>query len=230
MNSASEFVAAPSYLVVRRQLKAVLDAKLAPDCTIEDACHLYVPHEGDPVPRLETFLDDVQAVRNVGLDMVCELGGRPCGIVMEDPQLFRARFPELAAAIPVMLVHGGVQPYTDGLPRIPAPPAAPESVRRQLKAVLDAKLTRSVTVEEACHMDLHMDTNASVPSTTVRAHERLLRRAGLQKWTSGAHPWAIRLVDPVLFIAKFPMLESAVPVMEAYGGVQPYTDGLPAHV
>lgn len=230
VGSPSSFAsAAQNHLVVRRLLKAVLNAKLAPDCTIEDACHLGVVYEGDPVPRLETFLDDVKAVRNVGLDMVCELDGWPCGIVMKDPHLFRVRFPELEAAIPVMLVHGGVQPYTDGLPRIPPPPAVPESVRRQLKAVLGAKLTRSVTVEEACHMDLYVRTNTSIPPTTIRAHERHLIRAGLRKWNCGREPWAIQLVDPVLFIAKFPTLESAVPLMQAYGGVQPYTDGLPAH-
>lgn len=48
MNSAPTFTAPQSYLVVRRLLKAVLDAKLAPDCTIEDACHLCVVHEGRP--------------------------------------------------------------------------------------------------------------------------------------------------------------------------------------
>lgn len=95
-----------------------------------------------------------------------------------------------------MLVHGGVQPYTDGLPRRAAPPAVPESVRSQLKAVLDAKLTRSVTVEEACHMDLYVRRNSSVPHTTIRAHERHLIRVGLRKWACNGEPWAIRMVDP----------------------------------
>jgi hypothetical protein len=91
-------------------------AQLTPDLTVEEACHLQV-YADDEVPRMEQYLEDVQALRSAGLDARVQLGDVPEGIVIADPKVFMDRFPELASVVPVMLAHDGVQPYTDGLPR-----------------------------------------------------------------------------------------------------------------
>lgn len=109
-----------SYVQVRRLLRAVLDAKLTPTVTIEEACHLRVYGADEEIPRMEFQLDDVKALRHAGLGTCIALDNLPAAIVIEDPAVFKARFPQLADAVPVMLAHGGVQPYTDGLPRHPA--------------------------------------------------------------------------------------------------------------
>lgn len=106
----------PTYGSVRQLLRRVLMAQLTPDLTVEEACHLQV-YADDEVPRMEQYLEDVQALRSAGLDARVQLGDVPEGIVIADPKVFMDRFPELASVVPVMLAHDGVQPYTDGLPR-----------------------------------------------------------------------------------------------------------------
>jgi hypothetical protein len=105
-----------NYGSVRQLLRRVLMAQLTPDLTVEDACHLQV-YADDEVPRMEQYLEDMQTLRSAGLDARIQLGDVPEGIVIADPKVFMDRFPELAAVVPVMLAHDGVQPYTDGLPR-----------------------------------------------------------------------------------------------------------------
>lgn len=109
-----------SYSRVRLMLRSVLDAKLTPTVTVEEACHLRVYGRDEEIPRMEHFHDDVRAMRRAGLGMRIALEDLPEAIVIDDAALFKATFPHLADVIPVMLVHGGVQPYTDGLPRHPA--------------------------------------------------------------------------------------------------------------
>ncbi|KVP17307.1 hypothetical protein [Burkholderia ubonensis] len=106
-----------SYAAVKQLLRRVLKAKLTPDLTVEEACHLRVYEFGEHIPRMEHLLEDVKELRRAGLDARIQLGDVPEGIVLTDPKVFTARFPELAAAVPVMLAHDGVQPYTDGMPR-----------------------------------------------------------------------------------------------------------------
>jgi hypothetical protein len=108
------------YSKVKQVLRRVLNAKLAPDLTVEEACHLRVDFDAEAVPRLEQFLDDVAALREAGLDTRFQLDDIPEGIVLRDTAVFVARFPELTGAVSVMLAYDGVQPYTDGLPRRPA--------------------------------------------------------------------------------------------------------------
>jgi len=66
---------------------------------------------------MEKFLADLNMLRSAGLDIRVELEDEPEAIVLMEPQWFEAKFPKLVAAIPVMLASGGVQPYTNGLPR-----------------------------------------------------------------------------------------------------------------
>jgi hypothetical protein len=114
--AASPKSANSNYGSVRQLLRRVLMANLTPDLTVEDACHLHV-YADDEVPRMEQYLEDIQTLRSAGLDARVQFGDVPEGIVIADPDVFMDRFPELAAVVPVMLAHDGVQPYTDGLPR-----------------------------------------------------------------------------------------------------------------
>jgi hypothetical protein len=111
---------------VRRLLRAVLDAQLTPTLTVEQACHLDVDYmEDDELPALETIFADVGALHNAGLATSRNCVDRytnqpvPDAIMLVSPKRFKKKFPELASAIPVMLAHEGVQPYTDGIPRLP---------------------------------------------------------------------------------------------------------------
>ncbi|MCG9124864.1 hypothetical protein LH460_09285 [Laribacter hongkongensis] len=96
----------------------MLKAKLTPELTVEEACHLRVYGPDEHIPRMEHFVDDVRELRHAGLGTCGPLGEIPEGIVLIDPKTFIRRFPELADAVPVMLAHEGVQPYTDELPRV----------------------------------------------------------------------------------------------------------------
>lgn len=110
-------------------LLAVLQAKLAPDLTVEQACHLRYYGEDESLPdRLEHFHDDVSLLREAGLDAVAVLldmkspgATIPEGIVLKDEKAFAATFPELAHLIPLLKEVEGVVPYTRGLPRIMKP-------------------------------------------------------------------------------------------------------------
>jgi hypothetical protein len=105
------------YDTVRLILRRVLKARLKPGLTVEEACHLRVYSREEPIARMEHLLEDVQELRRAGLEARMQLDDIPEGIVLTDPKAFIARFPDLAATVPVMLAHDGVQPYTDGLPR-----------------------------------------------------------------------------------------------------------------
>ncbi|BCQ24733.1 hypothetical protein NK8_29090 [Caballeronia sp. NK8] len=107
---------------MRRLLRTVLDAQLTPTLTVEQACHLRIYKEDEAIPRMGSLLDDVSALRKAGLNAAIALRDLPEAIILEEPALFKAKFPHLADAVPVMLAHGGVQPYTDGLPRHGAKP------------------------------------------------------------------------------------------------------------
>jgi len=98
-------------------LNRVLKAKLTSTLTVEDACYLTPAYPGDSVLRVETLLAQLRMLSNAGLEARLETEDLPEGIVLADPERFTARFPELAHAVPVLLAHDGVQPYTDGLPR-----------------------------------------------------------------------------------------------------------------
>ncbi|MBU9200385.1 hypothetical protein KTD31_03330 [Burkholderia multivorans] len=105
------------YGSVRMHLRKVLRAKLTPTLTVEDACHLYVFEEGAAAPAVEKYLADNRELNAAGLEVRMGLDNLPEGIVLTNPEKFKAKFPELADAVPVMLAYEGVQPYTDGLPR-----------------------------------------------------------------------------------------------------------------
>lgn len=66
---------------------------------------------------MEQFLADFNALRSAGLDISPEREDAPAAVILHDAKMFQATFPELAAAIPVRLSSGGVQPYTHGVPR-----------------------------------------------------------------------------------------------------------------
>lgn len=111
----------------RELLKRVLKANLTPTLTVEAACHLNGPGYEHTLPSMDEFLADFNLLRDAGLDVRIQLGDLPEGIVLADPERFTARFPELALAVPVLLAHEGVQPYTEGIPRRlhPMRPASP---------------------------------------------------------------------------------------------------------
>jgi hypothetical protein len=101
----------------RELLKRVLKAQLTPTLTVEEASHLNIPDLTNNLPSMEQFLADFNTLRSAGLDTRIQLDDLPEGIVITDPERFKSRFPDLAMAVPVMLAHDGVQPYTDGIPR-----------------------------------------------------------------------------------------------------------------
>lgn len=98
-------------------LKRVLKAKLTPTLTVEAASHLNIPPLAEAMPSMTDWLGDFELLRDAGLEVRIQLGDIPEGIVLTDPERFTLRFPELAMAVPVMLAHEGVQPYTEGIPR-----------------------------------------------------------------------------------------------------------------
>ncbi len=99
-------------------LHAVLHAELAPGLTVEDACHARVRHvpEPDRPPESKISADRLLLAR-AGLDFVRGYGV-PDAIALKSARLFRLAFPDLAHAIPVLIASQGIQPYTDGLPKV----------------------------------------------------------------------------------------------------------------
>lgn len=99
-------------------LHAVLHAELAPGLTVEDASHARVRHLPEPERPPESKISaDRLLLARAGLDFVRGYGV-PDVIALKSARLFRLRFPDLAHAIPVLIASQGVQPYTDGLPRV----------------------------------------------------------------------------------------------------------------
>ncbi|WP_343029369.1 hypothetical protein [Janthinobacterium sp. CAN_S7] len=78
--------------------------------------------EDGELPAIETFYADFGALHNAGLASSMDCVYRdtnqpvPDAVVLVSPKRFKKKFPALAAAIPAMLAHEGVQPYTDGIP------------------------------------------------------------------------------------------------------------------
>jgi hypothetical protein len=104
-----------------------------------------------------------------------------------------------------------------------------DTVRQALRAVLDARVSPTKSVEAACHLDLEILEEHEFPSPTEfqeDSHDML--QAGLQKCPEFVLPACIKINDVNLFLATFPHLANAVPVMLAHQGVQPYTHGEPA--
>lgn len=97
-----------------------------------------------------------------------------------------------------------------------------------LKAVLKAELAPNLTVEEACHTEMHYDVEIAPPFEVLREHRILFHRAGLSYSVGDAElPDAIVLDDPKKFKSAFPHLEAAIPLLIEGQGVRPYTEGLP---
>lgn len=97
-----------------------------------------------------------------------------------------------------------------------------------LLRVLKARLTPTMTVEDASHMNM-MELTSGIPTVEqFLADFQTLRNAGLDiRGQLGDIPEGIVLTDPELFMMRFPELAYAVPVMLEYEGVQPYTAGCP---
>ena len=99
-------------------LHAVLHAVLAPGLTVEDASHARVRHlpESDRPPAAQISADRLLLAR-AGLDYVRGYDV-PDAIVLKSARLFKQAFPDLAYAVPILVASQGVQPYTDGLPKL----------------------------------------------------------------------------------------------------------------
>lgn len=111
-------------------------------------------------------------------------------------------------------------------PAAPAP-AATTYVQKLLFDVLKAKLTPTLTVEDACHHDMTY-TDDVPPVEAFLAHFQLLRAAGLDiQGPPYDAPSGIVLYDAYLFKLKFPHLEASIAPMLAHCGVIPYTFGMP---
>ncbi|MDR6739119.1 hypothetical protein J2X56_001105 [Herbaspirillum sp. 1173] len=104
-----------------------------------------------------------------------------------------------------------------------------DTVKKALRAVLEARITPTKSVEAACHMNLDMlDEHESPSPSEYLADTRLMLSAGLQKCGEFELPAHIKICDVNLFLATFPHLANVVPIMLAHQGVQPYTNGEPA--
>lgn len=102
------------------------------------------------------------------------------------------------------------------------------SPRELLKQVLKAQLTPTLTVEEASHLNSPYLADSLPTMEKFLDDFNMLRGAGLDiRIQLGDLPEGVVLADPVRFKERFPELAPAVPVMLAYDGVQPYTDGIP---
>lgn len=108
------------------------------------------------------------------------------------------------------------------------PPPEPPSAKSALQAVLNAELAPGLTVEDASHARVrHLPVSARPDAEKISADRLLLARAGLDYVRGDGVPDAIVLKRARLFKLAFPHLEYAIPILEAAGGVQPYTEGLP---
>ena len=99
-------------------LHAVLHAVLAPGLTVEDASHARVRHlpESERPPAAQISADRLLLAR-AGLDYVRGYDV-PDAIVLKSARLFKQAFPDLSYAVPILQASQGVQPYTDGVPKL----------------------------------------------------------------------------------------------------------------
>lgn len=104
---------------VREIFGRLLKAKLTPTLTVEDASHLDLPFitDEDKLPSVDDIFETIRLLERAGLGVRMWSEEIPEGIVLVDEDLFRAKFPELAAAIPLLKAYEGVQPYSGGVPR-----------------------------------------------------------------------------------------------------------------
>jgi len=83
-------------------------------------------------------------------------------------------------------------------------------------------------VEDASHLWVYVFDEPNPRMAYLHDDLDELRRAGLKALPRlGNKPVGIVLADAKIFVARFPELAEAVPLMLAYEGVQPYTHGLP---
>ncbi|WP_250522821.1 MULTISPECIES: hypothetical protein [unclassified Caballeronia] len=216
-------------------LRAILDIEVSwvSKKTIEQMCHLNTPEaELTHQQRGERRL-----LGDYGLKAKPAIGSLPPAIVLENKRWFRKSRPELKHLANLLEESGGVVPYTPGCPRITqkfVPPAPMSQTGTPLLAVLQAKLTPELTVEDACHLRI-LDEDDDVPTAEqFLEHVRLFRESGLNAspvfldMSSGTTiPPAIVLRDEKIFAATFPELAHLIPLMKEVGGVVPYTRGLP---
>lgn len=239
---------------VQDALRAVLKARLTPTKTVEDACHLdFQELEAHELTQGDEAIADFRMLRKVGLQPILS---EPSRIVLRNADRFAAAFPDLVNAIPVLLAHDGVQPYTEGLPASFTPITVHSvdekqklrklpydwkpsnfnerqllgkftSVEDALSKVLKAKLTHTLTVEKACGLPPISQRKMTIAPETQQSRLNLIRSVGLKIVKEGKLPPGIMIENPTAFAGNFPELEGVIRVMYAYEGVQPYTNGVP---
>jgi len=95
----------------KQALYAVLKAKLKPARSVEEAYDFIF---SDAQIGIVEWREAVDELRNAGLEIV--LDETKAHIALTNPENFVRRFPELEAAVPVMLAHQGVKVHTYGEP------------------------------------------------------------------------------------------------------------------
>lgn len=218
-------------------LRAVLDIEVSwvSKQTIEQVCHLDVPD----VELTAAHRRERRLLGDFGLGVVPAVGALPAAIVLVDKRWFKKQRPELKHLVKLFEKSGGVVPYTPGLPRISDERATPNDLSRSgtpLLAILKAKLTPELTVEDACHLRDLDDDEEPPEEGLLFEHLRLLQLAGLDvscelfsvdNPLARPLPPAIVLSDEQAFTSTFPELAHLVPRLVEARGVQPYTRGLP---
>lgn len=106
-------------------------------------------------------------------------------------------------------------------------PSNPLERQRILRQVLDAELAPGLSVEEACHANIYnLSGDEMSRGINVVNDLSLLFSAGLDiDYETDKLPAAIVISSPEKFLAKFPHLAHALPVLIFGQGVQPYTNG-----
>lgn len=216
-------------------LRAILDIQVSGVSkeTIEQMCHLDTPDaELTDLQRRERRL-----LGDFGLEVQQSLGALPAAIVLKDKRWFRKVRPELKHLAKLLEESGGVVPYTPGHPRIDTKPVRPTPTSLSgtpLLAVLQAKLTPDLTVEDASHLRTYYeDEEHLIPGWEQIWNDwSLLRAAGLDivraQYDDSSNvtaPAAIVLRDERAFARTFPELAHLSP--QLVYGVIPYTRGLP---
>ncbi len=215
-------------------LRAILDRPIpwTTKRTVEQLCHLDTPDD----ELTDEQRNERCVLRGYGLDVKQAIGELPAAIVLTRKRLFRRELPELKHLANLLEESGGVVPYTPGYPRINIGTTAPAPISLSgtpLLAVLQAKLTPGLTVEEVCHIPI--DEELLSPRAEFFLDDmRLLREAGLgtayfdDKRVPGTTlPEGIVLVNENAFAATFPELAHLIPLLKEAEGVVPYTRGLP---
>ncbi len=215
-------------------LRAILDIPIpwVSKRTVEQLCHLDTPDAAlTDEQRKERCL-----LREYGLEVKQAIGALPAAIVLTRKRLFRRTLSKFKHLANLLEESGGVVPYTPGYPRIDtesSPPAPMSQSGTPLLAVLQAKLTPDLTVEQVCHIPIAEEL-LSPRAEFFLEDMRLLREAGLgtayfdeARLPGTTIPEGIVLVDERAFAATFPELAHLIPLLKEVEGVVPYTRGLP---